>query len=141
MNTSDDEELRHERDQTVISDFVSGATVFKNAYIEWIQQEVKACLQKGRNDGVLYDALGGVVNKQFRAKIRRLKVIDTHTLPDTTENLEHKCLELRRLEPDNVIEHYRELKDALTRFEDLTREVLDIRVFLYSNSSDSPTEF
>lgn len=136
---SDNNELRQERDQNLVYRLLHTADTLRQAYQEWIQQELNNLIPKAE---ILELTQSGSLRSELQAKIRRMREIDNRELKEAVDNINHKIAELRVVvvTSDDIITERQSLEDCLSRFRDCVRELLDIRRLLVSLSeSNTPS--
>lgn len=120
-------EQRQERDEDLFRCLVMKTEDLTFRYQEWVQQEVKDCIEIA---GFIEPLQKGVLKKQVQSTIQRLEQINLQELPRAVRDTADKCKELNSLVPDDILEDCQPLAECTRRFDSLVRDLLAIRAFL-----------
>ena len=123
----DDDDLTQERDDFLVSTFVSVAMHYRSAYHEWIQEELNHWIPKAE---AIEETLSGELRTKLQAQIQRMKDMNRYELPEAVNNLKDKCSDINAGAWQSVMDALPFLEEGIFRFTGLVRELLDIRRLL-----------
>ena len=121
-------QLRRERDDNLLHQYLMLADSMKFRYHEWVTEELKDLLPKAQTAELEPSNLQPVKGA-LRQKIARMRDIDQE-LQEACRNIVDICRELRYAMPDELVRDAQQVEDGLSRFRGMVRELLDIREYL-----------
>lgn len=120
-------QIRRERDDNLLHQYLLLADAMKFRYHEWVTEELKDLVPKAQTAEL--EPSNSQSKKMLSQKIARMKDIDQE-LQEAVRNIVDICRELRYAMPDELVSDAQRVEDGLARFRGMVRELLGIREYL-----------
>ncbi len=122
--TTDDGDIKKDRDENLIHGFTDRSRGLLNDYERWLSDEIREL--QGKIETIQLTT-NDVLQLELQIYSEELEVIERHRFPEAKRNLRQKCSEMEDGGQDNIMDANQWIQDGINRFENLARSVLSIR--------------
>lgn len=116
-----------ERDRELGMAFAASARALRQAYREWIQEELNDLAARADS---LEPALQGPTKNEMQRTMARIRDINQAELREAVEGLQGRIKEIEEQLYDGVLDARQHLNEGITGLEGLVRELLHLRKVL-----------